>query len=75
MTVPARLAMPPIATVDVPRLPAVGALRRAADIVWNVVIVTLLVLALPLVVVIGAPLALLAFIGVVTAQRFQGPRP
>jgi len=67
-------ALPPIATVDVSLPPAPGALRRAVHVAWDLATVTVLVLALPLVLLVGAPVVVLALVAVMIAQRLQKTR-
>lgn len=62
----------PVSTIDVSRPPAAGALMRAAGVLGDLVLTLLLVLMLPVVLVVGAPLVFLAWVIVVIAQHDRG---
>ena len=65
----------PTGTIDVSMPPASGAVRRTLDIVFDITLAMLIVLALPFVIVIGAPIAFVAWVAVVIVQRFRKARP
>lgn len=71
----AQSVMPPVAVIDVSEPPATSTPRRVALVAWDLILVTLLVLSLPLIFIIGAPVAFLALVGTMITQRFQKTHP
>lgn len=72
MTADVQLAVAPTGIVDVSLPPTAGARTRMAAVLADVGLTLLLVLMLPVVFIVGAPLVFVAWVIVVIAQARQG---